>query len=69
MQLFFIYIKRYRGWEENFENFKKKTVQPNAHDQNLILSTDPNPSKCKRKCIAFLKKQRDISPLILCANP
>ena len=26
MQLFFIYIKRYRGREENFENFFKKWV-------------------------------------------
>ena len=26
MQLFFMYIKRYRGREENFENFFKKRV-------------------------------------------
>ena len=26
MQLFFMYIKRYRGWEENFDNFFSKRV-------------------------------------------
>ena len=45
------------------------TCEEYAHEHNLIFSTDPNPTKCKTKCIAFLKKQRDISPLILCGNP
>ena len=36
---------------------------------NLKFSMDPNPNKCKTKCIAFLKKERDISSLYLCGNP
>ena len=30
---------------------------------NLSFSTNPNPRKCKTKCMAFLKKDRDITPL------
>ena len=30
---------------------------------NLSFSTNPDPRKCKTKCMAFLKKDRDITPL------
>ena len=37
-----------------------------SHD--LQFSTDPNPVKCKTKCLAFLKKSRDLPNLQLCGN-
>ena len=45
------------------------TCESYAEEHNLIFSTDPNPVKCKTKCIAFLKKSREIAPLSLCGNP
>ena len=39
-----------------------------AADHDLKFSTDPNPSKCKTKCIGFLKKKRELPPLKLCGN-
>ena len=35
---------------------------------NLKFSTDPNPSKCKTKCLAFLKKERPLPSLYLCGD-
>ena len=35
---------------------------------NLSFSTNPDPRKCKTKCMAFLKKERDIAPLQLNGN-
>ena len=37
-----------------------------AHD--LKFSTDPNPDKCKTKCLAFLKKSRQLPNITLCGN-
>ena len=37
-----------------------------SHD--LKFSTDPNPIKCKTKCLAFLKKKRDLPSIKLCGN-
>ena len=34
----------------------------------LKFSTDPNPVKCKTKCIAFLKKERILPSIYLCGN-
>ena len=45
------------------------TCEEYAEEHNLIFSTDPNPTKCKTKCIAFLKTRREIVPLKLCGNP
>ena len=39
-----------------------------ANSHNLQFSTDNNPKKCKTKCIAYLKKSRDLTPMILCGN-
>jgi hypothetical protein len=46
-----------------------KTVEEYCNDHNLKFSTDPNPSKCKTKCIAFLKKERNLPSIFLCGNP
>ena len=40
-----------------------------AESHNLKFSTDPNPSKCKTKCLAFLQKERPLSQVKLCGNP
>ena len=36
---------------------------------NLKFSTDANPSKCKTKCLAFLKRERPLKQVKLCGNP
>ena len=46
-----------------------KTCEEYAEEHNLKFSMDPDPNKCKTKCIAFLKSDRDIVPLQLCCNP
>ena len=46
-----------------------KTCETYAHEHNLRFSTDPNPQKCKIKCLAFLRKDRPLPNLILCGNP
>ena len=46
-----------------------KIVEEYCNDHNLNFSTDPNPSKCKTKCIAFLKKERNLPSIFLCGNP
>ena len=45
------------------------TCQEFAAKHNLKFSTDPNPKKCKTKCMAFLKNQREIPNIVLCGNP
>ena len=44
------------------------TCEEYALAHNLKFSTDPKPSKCKTKCIAFLYKQRELPSLKLCGN-
>ena len=46
-----------------------KTCEDYAGAHNLRFSTDPNPTKCKTKCLKFLKKDRFVEPLMLCGNP
>ena len=46
-----------------------KTCEEYAASHNLKFSTDPDPVKCKTKCMAFLKKQRDLPSMYLCGNP
>ena len=41
---------------------------PTAWPIVLKFSTDPDPRKCKTKCIAFLKKRKDLPALQLCGN-
>ena len=45
------------------------TCEEYAEEHKLIFSTDPNPTKCKTKCIAFLKTEREMAPLKLCGDP
>lgn len=35
----------------------------------LKFSTDPNPKKSKTKCLAFLQKERELRPVVLCGDP
>lgn len=42
-----------------------KTCEEFAKENNLTFSTDPNPNKCKTKCLAFLKKPRTLKNLLL----
>ena len=35
---------------------------------NLKFSTDPDPQKCKTKCVAFLRRQRHLPAVFLCGN-
>ena len=39
-----------------------------AASHDLKFSTDQDPRKCKTKCIAFLKKRRELPALQLCGN-
>ena len=45
------------------------TCEEFAASHNLKFSTDPDPGKCKTKCMAFLKKPRVLPSMILCGNP
>ena len=45
------------------------TCEEFAKSHNLRLSTDPDPTKCKTKTVAFLKKPRPLPSLLLCGNP
>ena len=44
------------------------TIEGYCNDHNLKFSTDPNPSKCKTKCLAFLKKDRPLPCVTLAGN-
>ena len=46
-----------------------ETCQEYAAAHNLKFSTDPNPKKCKTKCMAFLAKKRELPSMMLCGNP
>ena len=46
-----------------------ETCEAYAASHNLRFSTDPNPTKCKTKTLAFLKKERALPQLVLCGNP
>ena len=46
-----------------------RTCEEYAGTHNLKFSTDPNPTKCKTKLMAFLRKQRTLPNLTLCGNP
>ena len=39
-----------------------------ATSHNLKFSTDPDPVKCKTKCIAFVKKPKQLPEMRLCGN-
>ena len=39
-----------------------------AGDHGLKFSTDPDPKKSKARCLAFLKKNRVVKPVLLCGN-
>ena len=45
------------------------TCQEFAATHNLRFSTDPDPKKCKTKCMAFLHHQRVLPSIELCGNP
>jgi hypothetical protein len=45
------------------------TCQEYAATHNLKFSTDQDPKKCKTKCMAFLKKKRELPSMMLCGNP
>ena len=45
------------------------TMEEYALSHNLKFSTDPDPQKCKTKCLAFLKKPRVLPFMKLCGNP
>ena len=42
-----------------------ETCEKFAKDHNLQYSTNENPKKSKTKCVAFLKKQRNLKPIKL----
>jgi hypothetical protein len=46
-----------------------KTCEEYAAQHNLKFSTDADPVKCKTKCMAFLKKPRELPDMVLCGNP
>ena len=47
----------------------KDMLRTYAGTHNLKFSTNPNPTKCKTKLMAFLRKQRTLPNLTLCGNP
>ena len=46
-----------------------KTCEEYALAHNLKFSTNPDPKLCKTKCMAFLKKPRDLPSMYLCGDP
>ena len=46
------------------------TCQEYAQEHNLYFSTDPNPSKCKTRCMAFFfpRKSRELPKMKLCGD-
>ena len=39
-----------------------------AASHGLKFSTDPNPNKSKTRCLAFLQRERNLRPVLLCGN-
>ena len=50
-------------------NMHISTCEEYARTHNLQFSTDPNPQKCKTKCMAFLQNKRVLPDMYLCGNP
>ena len=46
-----------------------KTCEQFAEEHNLKFSTNADPIKCKTKCIAFTKKERELPAVDLCGVP
>ena len=44
------------------------TCEEYNNDHGLQFSTDVNPMKSKTKCIAYLRKDRELKQLVLCGN-
>ena len=44
------------------------TTEEYANSHNLKFSTNPNPVKCKTKCMAYLRTQRDLPNMMLCVT-
>ena len=44
-------------------------MEEHAASHNLKFSTDPNPPKCKTKCLPYLKKPIELVSMKLCGNP
>ena len=45
------------------------TCEEYAEKHNLRFSTDPDPIKCKTKCLAFISKKRELQNMMLCGHP
>jgi hypothetical protein len=45
------------------------TCEEYAESHNLRFSTDPDPIKCKTKCLAFISKKRELQNMMLCGHP
>ena len=45
-----------------------KTCEEYATEHNLSFSTHPEANRCKTKCLAFLKKDRQLKKITLCKN-
>ena len=43
-----------------------KTCEEYATEHNLSFSTHPEANRCKTKCLAFLKKDRQLKKITLC---
>ena len=45
-----------------------KICENYAASHGLKFSTDPNPKKSKTRCLAFLQKEREVRPVVLCGD-
>ena len=45
-----------------------KTCEEFVNEHNLKFNTDPRPSKCKTKCLAFLYRKRELPKIKLCGD-
>ena len=44
------------------------TMEEHAPSHNLVFSSDPNPVRCKTKCLAYLRKQRPLPSMVFCGT-
>ena len=51
-----------------FSYFLLTTCEEYNNNHGLQFSTDVNPMKSKTKCIAYLRKDREVKQLVLCGN-